>query len=159
MAHVCTTAATRGGEGPQIRRSDMPRKRSSKTTASKSRRTPKNAGGTEKARKEAIAEIDQRIAAMDDKESKPGRKPKAPPREKAPKKVSLLDAAAAVLKTAPEPMQAKAIVAEVEAKGLWQAKAGKTPHATLYAAMVREIAAKGKEARFKKTERGLFAAA
>lgn len=33
------------------------------------------------------------------------------------------------------------------------------PDATLYAAMIREIAAKGKESRFRKLERGLFAAA
>ena len=34
---------------------------------------------------------------------------------------------------------------------------GKTPHATLYAAMLREIANKGAKARFKKVDRGLFA--
>ena len=31
-----------------------------------------------------------------------------------------------------------------------------TPEATLYAAIIREIAAKGKAARFRKVERGLF---
>ena len=35
---------------------------------------------------------------------------------------------------------------------------GKTPHATIYAAMVREIKQKGREARFVKKDRGLFAA-
>ena len=35
---------------------------------------------------------------------------------------------------------------------------GKTPHATLYSAIIREIAWKGKEARVLKTERGKFAA-
>ena len=34
-----------------------------------------------------------------------------------------------------------------------------TPEATLYAAMLREIKAKGAEARFVKSERGLFSAA
>ena len=34
---------------------------------------------------------------------------------------------------------------------------GKTPHATLNAAMLREIGVKGGESRFKKTGRGLFA--
>ena len=33
---------------------------------------------------------------------------------------------------------------------------GKTPHATLYAAILREIEAGGKDARFRKTERGKF---
>ena len=41
------------------------------------------------------------------------------------------------------------------AKKYW-ATGGKTPWATLYAAVIREIAAKGKESRFKKTGRGLF---
>ncbi|MBL9147340.1 MAG: restriction endonuclease, partial [Phycisphaerae bacterium] len=49
----------------------------------------------------------------------------------------------------------KAIVERVLAAG-WKTS-GKTPHATLYAAMIREIAAKGKDARFKKSDRGLFA--
>jgi len=33
---------------------------------------------------------------------------------------------------------------------------GQTPHATLYSAILREIAKKGKESRFTKTERGKF---
>ena len=40
-------------------------------------------------------------------------------------------------------------------KGLWTT-GGKTPHATIYAAILREIQTKGGEARFKKTDRGLF---
>jgi len=75
------------------------------------------------------------------------------------KRVSLLDAAATVLKGAKAPMQAKAIVESVTAKGLWKSPGGKTPHATLYAAMTREIAAKGKDARFRKVERGMFTGA
>ena len=76
-----------------------------------------------------------------------------------PKRVSLLDAAATVLTSAKAPMTAKAIVEQVTAKGLWTSGKGKTPHATLYAAMIREIAKKQKDARFKKVERGLFTAA
>jgi len=75
-----------------------------------------------------------------------------------PKRVSLLDAAATVLAGAKEPMQAKAIVETVVKRGLWKPGAGKTPHATLYAAMTREIDTKGKEARFRKVDRGQFAA-
>jgi hypothetical protein len=44
------------------------------------------------------------------------------------------------------------------AKGLWKSPEGKTPDRTLYAAILREIVTKGKDARFKKTERGKFAA-
>jgi len=75
-----------------------------------------------------------------------------------PKRVSLLDAAATVLADAKAPMQAKAIVDAVVERGLWKPGAGRTPHATLYAAMTREIAAKGKDARFRKVDRGQFAA-
>jgi hypothetical protein len=75
-----------------------------------------------------------------------------------PKRVSLLDAAATVLADAKAPMQAKQIVEAVVERGLWKPGAGKTPHATLYAAMTREIAAKGAASRFKKVDRGLFAA-
>jgi len=75
-----------------------------------------------------------------------------------PKRVSLLDAAATVLAGARAPMQAKQIVEAVVERGLWKPGAGKTPHATLYAAMTREIAAKGKDARFRKVGRGQFAA-
>ena len=40
---------------------------------------------------------------------------------------------------------------------LWSRPNGKTPHATLNAAMLREIGSKAGKARFKKTGRGLFA--
>ena len=43
-------------------------------------------------------------------------------------------------------------------QGLWASKKGKTPSATLYSAILREINVKGKESRFRKTERGQFAA-
>jgi hypothetical protein len=52
----------------------------------------------------------------------------------------------------------------MEAKKLWTSPGwggGKTPEATLYAApptIIREIAAKGTAARFKKHERGVFVA-
>lgn len=73
------------------------------------------------------------------------------------RRVSLLDAAATVLTGAKAPMQAKAVVDAVVERGLWKPGAGKTPHATLYAAIIREIAAKGKDARFRKVDRGQFA--
>ena len=48
------------------------------------------------------------------------------------------------------------MVERMLAKGLWQT-AGKTPAATIYAAIIREIAAKGADSRFRKVERGKFA--
>ena len=43
------------------------------------------------------------------------------------------------------------------AKGYWTSPGGQTPAATLYSALIREIAKKGAEARFVKVERGQFA--
>jgi len=90
------------------------------------------------------------------KQAKP--KPSMPSREKKPKRVSALDAAAQVLAASEVPMRAKEMIAAMETKGLWRSPGGKTPEATLYAAIIREIAAKGTAARFKKHERGVFVA-
>ncbi len=54
-------------------------------------------------------------------------------------------------------MNAGQIVETALAAGLWTTS-GKTPAATIYAAMLREIAAKGAGSRFRKVRRGLFAA-
>ncbi len=74
------------------------------------------------------------------------------------KKVSALDAAAQVLASSKEPMNAKELIEAMAAQGLWTSPGGKTPHATLFSALIREINVKGKESRFVKTERGKFAA-
>ena len=71
------------------------------------------------------------------------------------KRLSGLDAAAQVLADAKEPLNTKDMVERMLAKGLWKTS-GKTPAATIYAAMIREIAAKGDNARFRKVERGKF---
>lgn len=90
-------------------------------------------------------------------------KAKAPKAEKATKPAkparpaSALDLAARVLKDAEAPMRVADIAAAVIAAG-WATK-GKTPGATLNAAIIREIRDKGVDSRFKKTDRGLFAAA
>jgi hypothetical protein len=83
-------------------------------------------------------------------------KPKKGDGEQKPKRVSALDAAAQVLAKAERPMGAKELIAAMAEQGLWRSPAGATPHATLYAAIAREIAAKGDAARFKKVDRGLF---
>jgi hypothetical protein len=83
------------------------------------------------------------------KKAKAAKEPKA-------KKVGALDAAAQVLAASGEPMNCKQLIEAMASKGLWSSPGGKTPHATLYAAILREITVKGKEARFKKTDRGHF---
>lgn len=83
------------------------------------------------------------------------------PKVKEPKKdgkMSGLDAAAKVLAEAGAPMNTRDVVATAAAKGYWSSSA-KTPAATIYAAIIREIAVKGAQARFKKTDKGLFAVA
>lgn len=72
-------------------------------------------------------------------------------------KMSGLDAAARVLAESPEPLNAKQIVEQAAAQGYWSSNAA-TPHATIYSAIITEIAKKGADSRFKKTDRGLFTA-
>jgi hypothetical protein len=79
--------------------------------------------------------------------------------EAKPKKMSALDAAAKVLGEQGKPMNCQELIDEMSRKGYWTSPNGATPHATLYAAMLREIKTKGKDARFQKTERGKFTAA
>ena len=75
------------------------------------------------------------------------------------KKLSALDAAARVLAEAGSPMNTKEMIDAMAAKGYWTSPGGKTPHSTLYSAILREVSAKGEQARFTKTERGKFASA
>ncbi|MBX3404491.1 MAG: hypothetical protein KF699_13860 [Phycisphaeraceae bacterium] len=146
---------------------------------SKSAARAEGAAKTDRLRKTAIAEISDRLAGgRQDHEvpsakevannailaaSAKGKKAKAPKaskpaKEPKPKRVSALDAAAQVLSDSEVPMRAKEMIAAMEAKRLWTSPGGKTPEATLYAAIIREIAAKGTAARFKKHERGVFVA-
>ena len=72
--------------------------------------------------------------------------------------LSGLDAAAKVLEEAGEALNCKAIVERAFEAGYWQSE-GKTPAATIYAAILREMQKKGDGARFRKVERGKFALA
>jgi len=93
-------------------------------------------------------------AKSNNKAAKPKSKATA---EQKPKRVSALDAAAQVLAKAGRPMRAQELIAEMAEQGLWKSPGGKTPHATLYAAMMREERDKGGESRFRKVDRGQFA--
>ena len=75
------------------------------------------------------------------------------------RKLSQMDAALKVLRQARKPMSCKEIVEAMAKKKLWTSPGGKTPEATLYASIIREIAKRGKESRFKKTGPGKFTAA
>jgi hypothetical protein len=71
------------------------------------------------------------------------------------KRMSCIAAALKVLGESSEPMNAQEMITAMEAKGYWSSPSGKTPHATLYSAILRDLA-KGDESRFVKTERGRF---
>ena len=147
------------------------------STKTKKPRTPKmsksaaraeGASKTERLRKAALAEIKDRLDGKptEPAKTKGGKAPKTPKAPKPakekkpnpPKRVSALDAAAQVLAASGEPMRAKQMIVAMEARGLWKSSGGKTPEATLYAAIIREIAAKGDTARFKKHDKGVFVA-
>ena len=83
--------------------------------------------------------------------AKKGKQPKE-------KKLSAIDAAAQILAGSKEAMNCKELVEAMATKSLWTSPGGQTPWATLYSAIIREIALKGKESRFVKSERGKFAA-
>jgi hypothetical protein len=71
------------------------------------------------------------------------------------KKMSGLDAAAKVLTEAGEALNTKTMVERAIEKGYWTTN-GKTPAATIYAAIIREIAQKDTASRFAKADRGKF---
>jgi len=75
-----------------------------------------------------------------------------------PKRLSALAAAHKVLSEATEPLNVQQMIEAMATKGYWTSPGGKTPHATLYSAILRELA-KGDASRFVKTERGRFVAA
>jgi hypothetical protein len=87
-----------------------------------------------------------------------GQKQAKPKREPKEKKLSAMDAAAKLLAETGEPMNCQEMIKAMSEKGYWTSPGGQTPHATLYSAISRELKTKGAEARFRKTERGKFAA-
>jgi hypothetical protein len=73
-----------------------------------------------------------------------------------PKKLSAIDAAAKVLGETGQSMRCPEMIEAMAKKGYWKSPGGKTPAETLYAAILKEIATKGKESRFVKIDRGQF---
>ncbi len=72
-------------------------------------------------------------------------------------KLSAINAAAKVLGETKKALNCKGLVEAMAAKSYWKSPGGQTPDRTLYSAIVREINNKGKDARFKKADRGQFA--
>ena len=85
--------------------------------------------------------------------------PKSAAADEQPKKLSALDSAARVLTESGQAMNCQEMIEAMAAKGYWSSPGGKTPSATLYSSILRELKTKGADARFRKTERGKFARA
>ena len=125
------------------------------------KKTTKPKATSEKAKKAPAPEADQTPAetpAAESTTTKPKKTRKAKtPAEPKPKKLSALNAAARVLSETGQTMTCQELITAMAAKGYWTSPGGQTPEATLYSAVIREIAKKGAASRFKKTERGKFA--
>ena len=82
-----------------------------------------------------------------------------PAPESAPtKKMSLMDAAVAVLKESGEPMNTREMVKAAAEKGYWTPTACKTPEQTLYGSIFREIKTKANPRIVKSETKGKFIA-
>ena len=79
-----------------------------------------------------------------------------PAKAKRDGKLSAINAAAKVLGETKKALNCKGLVEAMADKGYWKSPGGQTPDRTLYSAILREIN-KGKDARFKKADRGQFA--
>jgi hypothetical protein len=173
--------ATNTATGKRIRIKSAQRLREAVTEGQRSKKSmPEPAGQTPGEQGIAAAQADakaaerenarlaeERAAAPDgltaseramDATAEPKKRRAKQPAEPKPKRTSALDAAATVLKDAAKPLNATEMIQTMAERGLWSSPNGKTPAATLYAAIIREIATKGDAARFRKVERGQFAA-
>jgi hypothetical protein len=135
--------ATNTATGKRIRIKSAQRLRSAAKKAETHEATEAGARGKEKSATDAKAATKKTKAKKADGKQKP-------------KRTSALDAAAEVLKKASKPLRSQEMITAMAEQGLWTSPGGKTPHATLYAAIIREIRDKGEAARFRKIERGQF---
>ncbi len=91
------------------------------------------------------------------RKAKPEAADTAEKNEAGEKKLSCVSAALKVLIDRGEPMNTQELITAMTDQGLWASPGGKTPHATLYSAILRDLG-KGDDSRFIKAERGRFAA-
>ncbi len=84
--------------------------------------------------------------------------PAKPAGHKSASKLSQIEAAILVLADANEPMHSRAMVDAMQAKGYWTSPGGKASSQTLHAPILRDIR-RGKDARFVKSRRRIFALA
>ena len=120
------------------------KKTAAKKSSPKRAVSPASRKGAKKAATPPTAETDATAPAV----------ARRPPKEP---KTSAVQAARIVLREAPpEGMSAKQMIEAMAERKLWTSPGGKTPEASLYASIIREIAKKGEAAKFKKVGRGRF---
>jgi hypothetical protein len=100
-----------------------------------------------------VSTSSQPVPTVSAKTKRPRKAPAAPTE----KKLSAIDAAARVLQEAGTAMTTQEMIGAMAIKGYWSSPAGKTPAATLYSTILREITTKGDASRFTKTGPGRFA--
>ncbi len=127
------------------------KKKTRSRSAQRQRRDAKRTRRPKVNKSDAATTADKTAAAVKAKASN------ASPADERPKRRSALDAASEVLKKADKPMRCRELIETMAERGLWTSPKGKTPHATLYAALLREIRNKGDASRFRRVDRGLFA--
>jgi hypothetical protein len=134
--------------------STKPKSAASKPTAkpATAKTTAKTAAANARAAKAMAAKPAEQSEPEDAKEpAQPAAKPAA-----TPKKLSALDAATKVLADSGTAMNCQELVTAMRDGRLWTSPGGKTPSATLHAAISTEIRKKGAASRFAKAERGKF---
>jgi hypothetical protein len=119
----------------------------------KAARKAKKASGTKPSKTTKVAK-----ASTNGKAPKATKAKAAKPAKAKREGMSALDAAAKVLSGRKTPMNAKELIDAMSEKGLWTSPGGATPHATLAAGLIKEIANKGKDSRFKKVAPGQYIA-
>lgn len=149
----------------QAKKAEQNRKYREKLKAKKGGITEPTADETDTSLESFLEPSEAPVAAEKPKKGKKGTKAPAKPKKekKAPKpaavkKVSALDAAYEILKDSEEALTPKQLIEEMSIRKLWRSPGGKTPEATMSAAIIREIGKKGNQSRFRKTAPGHFAA-
>ena len=142
----------RTGTKPNATKSGA-RQAATKKSGKASPRTAKRS----KAAAAASAAAPRRKAAATGGNASDSKHAKSTVRPSAKERLSALDAAFLVLQAAKQPMNCKALIGAMATQKLWLSPNGKTPQATLSAAIQREIKTKGTASRFVKTGPGLYA--
>lgn len=125
----------------------MSKKKSTRKTRGSTKKTPRRKTPSKRARPATTKK--KKVASRRTASSKVKAKDRS-------KRLSALDAAARVLSEIGQPLQCKDMVELMLEHNYWSTE-GMTPEATLYSAILREIQKKGKDARFKRVSRGMFA--